>query len=205
MKNVFICQHGTVKIKLETSSCTPSHTSWPCNSALQITPLGLREYCHLPVNFKWQAYYLATNGNSFMQFTLLLIASHWSIHVCPWLRFDLSVFFFFLPKIKDDVQVKKYIYTAFLLFFAYVHWSQRGQWEGVRLLKSTTPICLSVRCLAWLSSTQWWCWQNDRRGAHSSECQFSCRALLPQKHWSSHTPKQKKESAVVCRRKAEQN
>lgn len=72
------------------------------------------------------------------------------------------------------------------------HWAQRGQQEGVMLLKSTTPICLSVRCLAWLSSTQWWCWQNDRRGAHSSECQFGCKAPFPQECWSSHTPKQRK-------------
>lgn len=159
------------KIKLETSNNTPSHNSWPCNGTLQIMPLGLREYCHLPINFKCQAYYLATNGNSFMHFTLLLIASLWSIHACPWLCFyHLSIFFLFLPKSKDDV----------LLLFMCVHWSQRGQQEGVRLLKSTTPICLSVRCLAWLSSTQRWCWQNDRRGAHSSECQFGCRALLPQ-------------------------
>lgn len=80
------------------------------------------------------------------------------------------------------------------------HWAQRGQREGVMLLKSTTPICLSVRCLAWLSSTQWWCWQNDRRGAHSSECQFCCKAPFPQERRCSHTPKQKRERAVVYKK-----
>lgn len=116
--------------------------------------------------------------------------------------------FFFLPESKEDIRVKKiYIYSpsSFGCVCMYIephHWSQRGQREGVMLLKSTTPICLSVRCLAWLSSTQWWCWQNDRRGAHSSECQFGCKA---QKRWSSHTPKQKKERAVVYRRKTPQN
>lgn len=157
------------KIKLETSNSTPSHNSWPWNSGLQIMPLGLRDYCHLPINFNCQSYYLATNGNSFMQFTLLLIASLWS---CLSLIVFLSFIYFFLLFAKE----KRWCSG----FFLYVHWSQRGQPEGVRLLKSTTPICLSVRCLAWLSSTQRWCWQNDRRGAHSSECQFSCRALLPQ-------------------------
>lgn len=96
VKNDFICQHGMAKIKLETSNSIPSHNSWPCNSGLQIMPLGLRDYCHLPINFNCQSYYLATNGNSFMQFTLLLIASLWPIHVCPWLCFyHLSIFFLF--------------------------------------------------------------------------------------------------------------
>lgn len=77
------------------------------------------------------------------------------------------------------------------------HRAQRGQCEGVMLLKSTTPICLSVRCLAWLSSTRWWCWQNDRRGAHSSECQFGSKAPFPQEHWSSHTPKKEEDDCSI--------
>lgn len=113
-----------------------------------------------------------------------------------------------LAKSKEEVQVTKYGLSSFVCVCMCIephHWAQRGQREGVMLLKSTTPICLSVRCLAWLSSTQWWCWQNDRRGAHSSECQFGCKAPLPQERWSSHTPKQKRERAVVYKRQAPQN
>lgn len=108
-----------------------------------------------------------------------------------------------LPKSKDEVQVTRCGHSSFVCVCMCIEphqWAQRGQQEGVMLLKSTTPICLSVRCLAWLSSTQWWCWQNDRRGAHSSECQFGCKAPFPQECWSSHTPKQKRERAVVFKR-----
>lgn len=166
---------------------------------------GLKEDCHLPINFLFRVHHLATNGNPLMQFTHFLIAFLWSIRVYLLWFFFFSFFFFVaednfkLLERKEDVQVTEYHLPSFVCVCMCAEprrWSQRGQREGVMLLKSTTPICLSVRCLAWLSSTQWWCWQNDRRGAHSSECQFGCKAPLPQERWSSHTPKQKRERAL---------
>lgn len=168
---------------------------------------GLRGYCHLPINFQCQVYYWATNGNPFMQFTLLLIASLWSIHVWFFFSYFCAQDNFKVPPSKEEVQVTKRGLSSFVC--VYTHWTsplgKRGQQVGVMLLKSTTPICLSVRCLAWLSSTQWWCWQNDRRGAHSSECQFGCKAPFPQELWSSRTLNQKRERAVVYKRLVPQN
>lgn len=73
-----------------------------------------------------------------------------------------------LQESKGKPRLKKYGLSFFCVCM-YEHWTsplaQRGQREGVVLLKSTTAICLSVICLAWLSPTQWWCWQNDRRGS----------------------------------------
>lgn len=98
------------------------------------------------------------------------------ISLCLWLLF---LSFYHL----EEREVRFFL-SFFLCVCTHIEpkcWSQRGQQRGVMLLKSSTSFCLSVRCLAWLNSTQWWCWQNDRRGTHSSECQSGCKALLPQK------------------------
>lgn len=79
---------------------------------------------------------------------------------------------------------------------------RREDWKDVVLLKSTVSICLSVRCLAWLSSTERWWRQNDGgvggcgcRVAHATECQFGCKAPFPQK--LPHTMKTKTDRGEV--------
>ena len=97
-----------------------------------------------------------------MQFTHFLIASLINRYLSVLIFFLFSFFFvaednFKLLERKADVRVTEYHLPSFVCVCMCAEpcrWSQRGQREGVMLLKSTTPICLSVRCLAWLSSTQ---------------------------------------------------
>lgn len=185
------------------SGAAPDSNSRTWNSALRLMLLRLKVHCHLPINFQCGAYYLAANGKPthaahHLVDCICLIAPpptptpHPPLHHC---------FFFYLyfaqqraEKTLNAKKKKKRSISSFGVCL-YVHHTsppgREGSEGGVMLQKSTTPICLSVRCLAWLSSTQWWCWQNDRRGAHSSECQFGCNA---QKQWCSHTPKQIKKN-----------
>lgn len=122
--------------------------------------------------------------------------------------FLIYLFFSFCQRAKRTLMLKKRIAPSSLwcvcLYIEPHCWSQRGQRDGVVLLKSTTPICLSVRCLAWLSSTQWWCWQNDRGGGHTP-----VNVNLAAKHRSAgaptHQKREKKDRAGVCRRNTLQN
>lgn len=110
----------------------------------------------------------------------------WSICVCHWFCIFSPTFllcetrtFCFETRLCDCLHTEA------------KQWSGGSEdWKDVVLLKSTVSICLSVRCLAWLSSTERWWWQNDggiggvgggRGCAHATECQFGCKAPFPQK------------------------
>lgn len=175
LKNVPCSEYGIQKIQLETSYGTSSHKSWPWNHSLDEASgiIGL---------------FLLANQFFCVRLTLLhQMETHSCSSASCWLHLSgqseslitfclmyLFIYLFFLVREKRACSG-----SGVCMYIEPHRWSQRGQREGVMLLKSTTPICLSVRCLAWLSSTQWWCRQNDRRDAHSSECQFGCKAPLP--------------------------
>lgn len=162
----------------KTSYGTLSHNSWPWNSAFRVMFLDKRGIVTCQSIFSVRF----TIGNKWKP----THAVHPLADCISLINLCLSLRFLVFAKDKCKVKRKFRFQNMAVLSFVCVcmciepHcWAQRGQWGSVMLLKSTTPICLSVRCLAWLSSTQWWCWQNDRRGAHSSECQFRCIAPFP--------------------------
>lgn len=111
---------------------------------------GLRGYCHLPINFLFQVYFWATNGNPLMQF-LLLIASLWSIHVC--LSFSLIP----VGKIASTFQSK----------------------EEVRLTESSF-VCMCTRWTSTLSTERAarGCYVAEVHHSHLPVCQMSCLAEL---------------------------
>lgn len=113
------------------------------------------------------AYYLAINGNPLMQLDSSWL-DLWSICVCHWFLILFSFFIYLfpptvLPSKNRDLLVLNMFASVCILKLS----SGRGgseDWKDVVMLKSTISICLSVRCLAWLSSTERWWWQNDKGG-----------------------------------------
>lgn len=74
-----------------------------------------------------------------------------------------------LPSKNQDLLVLNMFASVCILKLSSGRWGGWGgwgseDWKDVVMLKSTISICLSVRCLAWLSSTERWWWQNDKGG-----------------------------------------
>lgn len=170
LKTVPCSEYEIQKIQVETSYGTSSHKSWPWKLSLDDAS-GIIGVFLLANQFFESGLHFCTKWK--LTHAVQPLADCISlINLSLWLLFVLFIYLFiFLVREKRARSG-----PAACTYIEPHRWSQRGQREGVMLLKSTTPICLSVRCLAWLSSTQWWCWQNDRRDAHSSECQFGCKA-----------------------------
>lgn len=132
-----------------------------CNPRLWSTVICSRIIAGLSLDNQFLvAYYLAINGNPLMQLWLFLIGS--LINFCLPLILDSVFLFLKYPPPHPTVSLSKIedllVLNTALCVCLHTEAKQRSggseDWKDVVLLKSTVSICLSVRCLAWLSSTE---------------------------------------------------